>query len=155
MLFAPAFVPGQHYEQSVPAVRQPRRIPSIGGGGTEMAFHKVRDPQRQRYRVSSTQKASQMIAKKCPCRRKMAACLAQPLLGTEQTEHQTSKRLPNRNFPRRKMLLKSMTLRHVFLTIVREEIRPRPAIPLVVDKPALFLCNAGRYVLNRGLSISM
>jgi len=53
------------------------------------------------------------------------------------------------------MLLKSMTLRHVFLTIVREEIRPRPAIPLVVDKPALFLCNAGRYVLNRGLSISM
>lgn len=65
-----------------------------------MAFHKVRDPQRQRYRVSSTQKASQMIAKKCPCRREMAACLAQPLLGTEQTEHQTSKRLPNRNFPK-------------------------------------------------------
>jgi hypothetical protein len=84
-----------------------------------------------------------MIAKKCPCRREMAACLAQPLLGTEQTEHQTSKRLPNRNFPRRKMLLKSMTLRHVFLTIVREEIRPRPAIPLLLTSRRCFCVMLG------------
>ena len=41
------------------------------------------------------------------------------------------------------MLLKSMTLRHVFLTIVREEIRPRPAIPLLLTSRRCFCVMLG------------